>query len=85
LRWSPAARTDREASDSDVNSAILGISEMPHCLMFLSARIPRLSDARKPESASTRACDAMEPIDYMMALFAGVCIGFAGLAFMYAG
>jgi len=27
----------------------------------------------------------MKPIDYMMALFAGVCIGLAGVAFVYGG
>jgi hypothetical protein len=63
----------------------LGICELPHCLIFLVARIPTSSDANQTEGASTRAYDTMEPIDYMMALFAGVCIGFAGLAFVYGG
>lgn len=67
-----------------LNLTYLGISELLHCLLFLSACIATWN-AKLTEGALKRSCDTMEPVDYMMALFAGVCIGFAGLAFVYGG
>lgn len=75
---------DDERGHSAPDLTFLSISELPHCLLFLSACITTC-DAKLTEGALQRAHDTMEPVDYMLALFAGVCIGFAGLAFVYGG
>jgi hypothetical protein len=76
---------DQEANESALELTIPGISELRHCRIFLLVRIAISSDVKRAEGAVTRACDTMEPVDYMMALFAGMCIGFAALAFVYGG
>ena len=71
--------------DRPAELTFLSNSELPHCRIFPSAPIATSGVAKLTEGALQRACSTMEPVDYMMALFAGMCIGFAGLAFVYGG